>query len=459
MPVSSGPLTPARSSIDGKHRSLLQDSPFSDYFTDDGRSVDEPVAQTLPTAETQQLLVRLNKLQSTLMRGSGDTQALRIIGRRMSEIERDVEALHSQSRQPAELDGSGLFMDENEEGKTEDQIQAQRHRQKPQALQFGLDGASETNHTTDECNFDISREREENLITEAQRVLESVTQAQNQLRYRYDEMRDFNHTHSMDMEEKEQELEHLRSQNEALKSDLNFDHTELLLLESQIKHLESSVETELDDGLAQKLDREVGALKEDWSETLERFRRRRQRYSDGGDDPFKSGFNGQWKLEVARKPKGRLASLTLRRVADDTSEGAADGQEKSDNMQDGTNHDEVSGSTSHANPQCASKETQTEPSSLSAPWATELFPQERGYGLDGLIEEDRNDCAITTAPPSDQEEGPESRPQSREGSEQAKASQVPEVSKSHHAERPRKSAWHELYDSMATFAGLGEEKW
>ena len=67
------PLTPVRS----PQGAMIQDSPYSDYFTDEARSVDGSVRDSnmhgktgysMPSPDTQRLLLRLNNLGAQILR-------------------------------------------------------------------------------------------------------------------------------------------------------------------------------------------------------------------------------------------------------------------------------------------------------------------------------------------------------------------------------------------------------
>lgn len=325
-------MTPAKKAqLHRRSSSLLQDSPFSDYFTDDARSLE---SQSTPTSETQRLLVRLNKLQSQLMRGENAPEMLNIVGRRIGEIEGEVEGLHSQTRPEMEED---LFTEEERNVVLSSRPVSKRQRQKERENMLGINGMAESFEEEEEehqeqptSNWD--KARQDKLLAEANTALRFLTKAQEQLKQRHQELVNLNEEHSLDMEEKEMEVERLRSENESLKSDLGFDHSELLFLELQLKSLEVECEDSMYHPKLERLQRQMENWRDDWRDVEVRFKKRRARYgvtlnddrtdrnaSAGGaerDDDEEEPKKG-WKVEVKKQGTRRVNSLTIKRVSQD----------------------------------------------------------------------------------------------------------------------------------------------
>lgn len=430
---------------------MLQDSPFSDYFTDEARSVEE---HKLPGSETQKLLVRLGKLQSQLMRGEHAPEMLRIVERRVGEIEGEVEGLHSRTRMSPEEEGEDLFTDDEDSTRTKTASAMSESTEDESATPQGFDsGYVEPREWT-------PPQRQDKLLIEAQTALQSLTKAQEELKKRHRELVELNEEHAMQMEEKETELLHLRSENEALKSDLGFDHSELLFLELQMKSLEveANGEDSSHGGIkTERLQRIIENWRDDWRDVEGRFKRRRFRYgilrdSHAGEEKEDPA---DWKVDVQKHSGSRrVASLTIRRVSTSHAQ-EVERPQSSPGLIDPVK------ATSFTLPPIsayASSATQTSlpPSPVLPPEAfaspvlekdfadLRLEPVESQYGEDSESDSEydpEDDCAITTSPPS------------------AIATEHDEHwdSKRGRGEQ-RKTALRELWSGLMDLAGVGAEE-
>ncbi|OTA32637.1 hypothetical protein BTJ68_07911 [Hortaea werneckii EXF-2000] len=310
-------MTPARGS-GGEWDKRLQDSPFSDYFTDDARSVDTSAGKSSRysgagawlSEEGQDLLARLGRLQTRVMRAEEGEQewVRRVVERKVREVERELE---DWDRRPgsAELEDSGFI---DEEGR------------RREGLLREVDSESDLQ------------------LSEARQILENVTKAQEELRQRHTELRLLTDQHLEQLENNETEIETLRSENEGLRSDLGFDHSELLFLKLQMKAIEVEVE-DLDKPASQsqklanhsqhgeknvrrgQILQEMDQWRNDWQDVNGRLKRRLSRYgvlsADKRDHSLEKELQvraedlGDWQLETIRERSGgKVASLTIRRV-------------------------------------------------------------------------------------------------------------------------------------------------
>lgn len=322
------PHTPAKSS---RRSSSLQNSPFSDYFTDEARSVDSQISST----ETKQLLVRMNKLQSQLMRDNSESgrEAINIVGRKLGEIELELNALHSQSRLPLEIEDSGVFMDEEQDGADkQDATPNGQHVQAPylHGLNSNIDLPSEP------VTIEQYKAERDWFIVRMQDLLEDLRNVQAQLGKRCAEVRELNEYHNAQVEERETQLEQLRSENEGLRSDLGFEYSELLFLKLQMKSLEVDVDTlsgDDVDGPATEAQRTKSAKKNrilsemdrwrsDWQDVDARFKRRRSKHgvsferrdSISVSETASTSGEAEWHLETVKERRGRVTSLTIKRM-------------------------------------------------------------------------------------------------------------------------------------------------
>ena len=337
--TNGGPLTPAKTS---RRNSSLQDSPFSDYFSDDARSSVNGNVQA-PSNETKALLVKMNKLQSQLMRDHSDKgrEAIKIVGRKLGEIEFELEALHSQTRLPIDLDDSGVFMaEEKEEAKAD--VQTPQHSRGPSTVSCqscaSLDSSVESSRVFDRDDSLLEKYHVERsyYMRQMQEALEKLNSVQAELRQRQSEFAELHEQHYTVMEEKEEEIEQLRSENEGLRQDLGFEYSELLFLKLQMKSLECDVDdlryennqvtspkcSKKKNDILSEMDR--WRTDSDWQDVEARFKRRRSKYGIP-TSPIHTGSTLQktadipkeeidWQLETIREDRGRVTSLTIKRT-------------------------------------------------------------------------------------------------------------------------------------------------
>jgi hypothetical protein len=481
------PRTPAKTNMHRRHSSTIQDSPFSDYFTDDARSLE---SQTTPTSETQHLLVRLNKLQSQLMRGDNAPEMLNIVGRRVDEIESEVERLPSHDCFPEEMEEEmeeGFFTERERDVLLSSRPGSKRQPNSSNAL--GIDGVPQINE--DEVNWD--KARQEKLLNEAQTALHFLTEAQEQLRQRHQELVNLNEEHSLDMEEKEMEVERLRSENESLKSDLGFDHSELLFLELQLKSLEVECEDSMYHPKLERLQRQMENWRDDWRDVEVRFKKRRARYGVAAhsDQSVRDSTTGaerddddnpqDWKVDIQKQGTKRVNSLTIRRVSRES-----DSEEQDQERKDSAKEEAPTPTKAHAadldsTPKPRSSEQQhqqqkqqkpqhlnqppTKPTSYTSQ-ATQTTPPPspsvspvplaEALGLNGAFSPGVDDCAITTSPSSvaDSDEEDEEEDEN-ESEEQLQVAKTPPVRDARTEQK--RTALRELWSGLTDWAGLGDD--
>lgn len=296
---------------------IIQDSPFSDYFSEGEVHLgdDKSPSYTLPSPEAQRLLLRLNDLGSQILREEPSERAVDVLNDRLDALEDALTAPEAQSRQPAELVDSGLFMGEDEQ--TED------------GYGLGLDGAEDFV----EDKLQMSRGPPQfQLVKESQALLDRVTRANIDLRSRFDEMRQLNDEHITQLEETTREVLQLRSETESLKSDLGFDHSELLFLKLQLKALEvqadglrdAHMDTDTEQAKRVLLLDDFEKWKSDWDDVDARLRGRREKHNVlsatptkliGREDGKASDEAGDWKLDTCKKRHGRVQSITIKRLS------------------------------------------------------------------------------------------------------------------------------------------------
>lgn len=303
----------------GVEEQRLQDSPFSDYFTDDGRSpvlnLSTPGGADAPSAAVQKVLARLGRLQAFVVRNAG---VVAVVGKKLEEVEMEITGLVECEGDV--MDDSGLFM-EDEEGNGLDvsRIITDKEEQKKVDSIVG----SEDVTSIDEPAYPDAPDAP---LAEASLILSHLTHAQEELRQRHAELvqeHDEQWCH-------EQEIGRLRAENEALRSDLGFDHSALLFLKLQLSALEMEVEGwdgSGEPGRERRVVKDLNRWREDWGDVDARLRRRRGVYGSSlpGNEMGESevdedvyGKDCEWRIETRRESgEGKVTSITVRRVGED----------------------------------------------------------------------------------------------------------------------------------------------
>lgn len=349
------PLTPVRS----PHRSSINfgDSPFSDYFTDENRSVDEQSNASYafpPSSESQKLLLRLNTLGAEILRQDPSRPTtITNLGAKLDDLEAALRTPSCRStRRTSTLadDGDGDGDEEEDDTQTPEPAQPSADQSsRPSTPQSSL--TSSTDFLPPAIKTRLRNQ--DRLLKEAQDVLQRVSKANDGLRKRYDEIRHLHEATLQELEECSQENLQLKSENESLRADLGFDHSELLFMKLQLKALEveadAASDRPIDDAeLNNKrvlLNDDIDRWKADWDDVDARLRSRRERnrvvsstpekLSSAARDSPKTEDHGNWRLDMCKKRHGRLQSITIKRFNSFDSEDSHD-----DTADDGEDEDE-----------------------------------------------------------------------------------------------------------------------
>ena len=322
------PLTPIRS----PHHAvaIVQDSPYSDYFTDEARSVDynDKTGYSMPSSETQRVLLRLNDLGAQILRHDPGSSAVRTLGARLDALEDELNNPDIQSRQSTEMIDSGLYMEE-EDGLETPNGSALSVNVPAAPTAFALDGCTDIDLNA-RREDQIKIKNQKRLLKETQALLERVTKANTETRKRFEQMKQLNEKHANELVESTREVLNLRSENEGLKADLGFDHSELLFLKLQLKALEVQADGFLCDNKFQQekrvlLQEDMERWKLDCDDIDARLRGRRQAHRVMSSSPSKFvgkrdgdrsvDQEGDWKLDLCKKRQGRVQSITIKRLS------------------------------------------------------------------------------------------------------------------------------------------------
>nr|POE96418.1 hypothetical protein CFP56_56468 [Quercus suber] len=339
------PTTPARSP-EARRSNSLQASPFSDYFTDDerGRELGR-IAYPAAKPDTRHIILRMQKLEAQLSREDKGADIFNVVSKKMSEIEDEVQILQLQSDPSLDVQDSELFMDDDgasQQASEENDCRGDDRGHVDEAVEQPAE-PHEAEQDTQPADVQGEEEEQERIlaerqaehdfaILEAQRILANVSKVQEQLRQRYAEFRELNYSSTVAIEEREQELEGLRSENERLRSDIGFDHSELLFLKLQFKALEVEVadlegSKRISEMKRSRILREMKSWRTDWQAVEKKFKRRLSSYSvlsteDSkdlrSDSPVQHlayDEEDDWHLESVKKDvQGKVQSITIRRL-------------------------------------------------------------------------------------------------------------------------------------------------
>ena len=490
--AQSAPLTPVRS----PHHHILvdyNDSPYSDYFTDENRSMSDR-AQYTPTSSSQKLLVRLNTIGQEILRQdlSGSTSS--DLEAKLDDFEHvlgtNPAAAAARSACSSRLGESGLYIsgtdDDQDLRATPSGPSPADHSARPSTP---LAGDASADHIPTAVKARLRNQ--ERLLKEAQDVLQRVSKANDSLRKRYEEIRQIHDNTVLELEECAQEALILKSENDGLKADLGFDHSELLFMKLQLKALEveaDAIADQLVDGsdLSKKrvlVNDDIERWKADWDHVDARLRARRERHlvisttpdklSAARDRP-KTEDLGEWHLGLCKKRHGKLQSITIKRLNSTHSPDEDEDDELNEIPLEGpvfaplpplplyceqtTQTEESIITTSELEQMIADAEAQAQVAGLArveqndydATGEAEEDEEEDDddddegarNGLDDEIEDDDDD---TVSSLHDDEDNPD---KVRHGRGELSPTQT---------QSPKKTAWQELCDSLVSFAGMDRD--
>jgi hypothetical protein len=305
--------------------------------------------------ETKQLLVRMNRLQSQLMRdeSSSGQKAIAVVGRKLDEIEQELSRLNVDN-----LDDSAVFMEDEDKSEpvvavpiapaetsapavTSTPSTPSRKSSSSDRMHRSMPSFNDSvMESTEKLAYEQIKSERDNLATRLQGLSQGLATVQSELRQRYDEVRELNNLHNEEREKFEEQVERLQSENEQLRSDLGFEYSEMLFLKLQMKSIEVDVDNIADkepEGPAVTVEdvrkarakrvkknrilSEMDCWRTDWQDVNARFKRRRRRCAVPTSplEPAESEDVGvELRLEVVRGASGRTTSLTIKRI-----EGAA----------------------------------------------------------------------------------------------------------------------------------------
>lgn len=367
----NNPATPLRSphlASNNFNNLRFQNSPFSDYFTDDSKSVDHN-APYHPSDPAQKLLLRLNNLGGDILRLGLQDDSLSEFNEKLCTLEAMVNdggfsdaGSSIEDRDRRNSFPGRLYAEDHSQGhEARERILSPEHSNKSRMSNVWMadaceyaDGFTQTTdvskhglaiayatsatQTEDEVSKDMTESSvwinnyahvstqttDDRLVADLQEVVERLAKANDSLRQRYDQSKEVCDTQSVQIEELTTQLMTVKSENDSLKQDLGFDHSELLFLKLQLQALEVQKEN-YDHNNHVLLAEDFAQWKADWDSVDARLRSRRQKNRVTSADikdfptleteaPTNLEDQGNWQLETRKHQHGRVKSITLKRV-------------------------------------------------------------------------------------------------------------------------------------------------
>ncbi|KAF2089883.1 hypothetical protein K490DRAFT_62760 [Saccharata proteae CBS 121410] len=235
----------------------LQDSPFSDYYTDPSYS---PSAHPPLSSMQKTLLLQLIQAREQLLRGEPEFHIAEQVHEALNKINGIAAAPDARSK--PDLVDSGLFLDEDEEG-------------------LGI--ASGLQKEATENDDDEEEYLRPKLLDDKQweDVIETMTKMSSELRQRYTELQEVNSLLATKLEKTNEENLTFRAINESMRSDFLAVRSQLQFLKLQLRSLEEGFapSAKNDFHLFDTIER----WKADWRKLDQRTRKYQEDYS--GDAP------------------------------------------------------------------------------------------------------------------------------------------------------------------------------
>lgn len=336
--LSDMPVTPALNTapftLDMLKRA--QDSPLSDYHTDEAHSPDQShdkLCFAMPSAETQRILSRFNQVAAQLLRNEPGSQDRDRLERSLNKIETSLGLSAPQSQH--RMRDSGYVVPDYDSDLSDD----------PDATIYAQDLVNPLDHDPNSSHEQLgtkvsssavlrSHSAQDSLLKDAQAILERVTLANANLNARFNDIRQLNDRLTDQAEAHARAEMRLQSENESLRTKLVHDHSELLFLKLQLKALEIDVQDSFDSDVSyetskpgHRLVKRLDGFKSDWEDVDARLRSRRDSFAirltgsplspfAGREDGKKDDEQGDWALDVCKKRKGRVESIVIRRLRD-----------------------------------------------------------------------------------------------------------------------------------------------
>ncbi|KAF9633871.1 putative rhoptry protein [Lasiodiplodia theobromae] len=257
-------------------RTVLHDSPFSDYYSDSPFSAGPQHASKIQSA----LLNRLSQLAVQVTREEPIEPVAHHVQRALDNLYALFAVPDTQTRQPADLEDSGLFIEDekSERGPLVD------HAPLPSVEGSVADEELEDVYGT---MIRMSMELREGFLEMKTGLMADMTKVQTQndgLKAENKSLRSQNGILQAQVAALRSKIESLRTQNQSLRTDLQSDFTELMSLKLQLMAIEVKSALHLGRDGSDVLKQSMERWTDEWHEMDEKFRERREKFS-GAVDP------------------------------------------------------------------------------------------------------------------------------------------------------------------------------
>ncbi|EKG21769.1 hypothetical protein MPH_00892 [Macrophomina phaseolina MS6] len=274
-------------------RAILHDSPFSDYYSDSAFSAGSQRATKIQSA----LLNRLSQLAVQVTREEPIEPVAHHVQRALDNLYALFAVPDTQTRQPADLEDSGLFVEDD--------------RSIPGTPCKRLSAGLSEDVITDEELEDVystmikmSVELREGFLEMKDHqsgLMADMTKVQNQndaLKAENKSLRSQNDILQAQVTALRAKIESLRTQNHSLRTDLQSDFTELMSLKLQLMAIEVKSALHLGQDSSNILKQSMERWTVEWHEMDEKFRERREKFS-GSVDPNLLGEAHQLAADIS----------------------------------------------------------------------------------------------------------------------------------------------------------------
>ncbi|TID24540.1 girdin isoform x5 [Venturia nashicola] len=421
MMVLSHPSTPQHRTAP---RNLWPSPAFSDYFS----SNDEHESQVSPclvdghkiNPPQQRIFFLLNEIGQQALRVDLGDRSAGILEEELGHIVQRLNAPESQSRKPAELADSGLFIDDDD-------------------IEDGMDkGALEENS-----------ERNARELIQGQEAVARICKVTGQLQQRYQDIHNINDLAISRLQSAADEIISLRSENEHFHLDLSDFYNAMLVLKMQISTFEAQAAPYMTSEEGNPLRKDVERWKMAWRGVEKRLDSRRHFYEHSSQDFLRgtdkgvgNGMSSSMHSSADLSPPVYRSNLTIRRpglTARPHSDPFIEQQSKpflyNQLDQQRKLGDKVQSPLKHLIAQCEDLEVEQCDSNEQAIVSDD---DETLLSLGELDEENKAEDGELEQGERESKEDTESREQEESDSE----------------ELPRKSAWQELWDGLSEYAGI-----
>lgn len=176
----ANPITPQP-----KARSLWPSPSFSDYFSGEDEQSPTPanaIGEKV-TPGQKRLLHRLNRIGKQILRNEFNGHTPDLIDSELDILEQTLNAPHTQTRAPAELADSGLFVDDEAEEDRKEEAELARVAEEAERIRIAQES-------------EIARVARDAELLRGKQVVARISQVTEQLKERYEEVK-VTHSDSM----------------------------------------------------------------------------------------------------------------------------------------------------------------------------------------------------------------------------------------------------------------------